>query len=48
MDEILSGLNQGQREGNRVVILSGLEPGEAVVLDASPGMRDGTEVEVLP
>jgi len=39
---------QGQREGDRVVVLSGLEPGEALVLDAAPGMRDGTEVEVLP
>ncbi len=38
----------GQREGDRVVVLSGLEPGEALVLDAAPGMRDGTEVEVLP
>jgi RND family efflux transporter MFP subunit len=41
-------VDQGQREGDRVVILSGLEPGEIVVLDATPGMRDGTEVEVLP
>jgi multidrug efflux pump subunit AcrA (membrane-fusion protein) len=41
-------VDQGQREGDRVVVLSGLEPGEALVLDAAPGMRDGTEVEVLP
>jgi membrane fusion protein (multidrug efflux system) len=41
-------VNQGQREGDRVVILSGMEAGEAIVLDASPGLRDGTEVEVLP
>lgn len=41
-------VNQGQREGDRIVVLSGLEAGETIVLDASPGMRDGTEVEVLP
>ena len=41
-------VDQGQREGDRVVILSGLEPGEVVVLDATTGMRDGTEVQVLP
>jgi RND family efflux transporter MFP subunit len=40
-------VHQGQREGERVVVMSGLKSGEAVVLDASPGMRDGTEVEVL-
>jgi len=40
-------VNQGQREGDRVVILSGLEPGEELVLDTSPGIRDGEEVEVL-
>ena len=41
-------VDQGQREGDRVVILAGLEPGEVIVLDATPGMRDGTEVKVLP
>jgi membrane fusion protein (multidrug efflux system) len=41
-------VDQGQREGEWVVILSGLEPEEAIVLDATPGLRDGTEVEVLP
>jgi RND family efflux transporter MFP subunit len=41
-------VDQGQKEGDRVVILSGLEAGEAIVLDATPGMRDGIEVEVLP
>jgi membrane fusion protein (multidrug efflux system) len=41
-------VDQGQKEGDRVVILSGLEPGEAIVLDATSGMRDGMEVEVLP
>lgn len=41
-------VDQGQREGDRVVISSGLAPGEAIVLDAAPGLRDGTEVEVLP
>jgi RND family efflux transporter MFP subunit len=40
-------VDQGQQEGERVVILAGLEAGEAVVLDANPGMRDGMEVEVL-
>jgi len=41
-------VEQGQREGDRVVILSGLAPGEAIVLEATPGLRDGTQVEVLP
>jgi len=41
-------VEQGQREGDRVVILSGLGPGEIIVLDAALGLRDGTEVEVLP
>jgi len=41
-------VDPGQKEGDRVVILSGLEAGEAIVLDATPGMRDGVEVEVLP
>jgi RND family efflux transporter MFP subunit len=38
----------GHQEGEDVVVLEGLAPGEAVVLDASPGLADGTEVEVLP
>jgi RND family efflux transporter MFP subunit len=41
-------VERGQREGERVVILSGLAPGEAVVLDAAGDMRDGTDVEVIP
>jgi Cu(I)/Ag(I) efflux system membrane fusion protein len=41
-------VEQGQREGDHVVILSGLEPGEMIVLDAPAGMQDGTEVEILP
>jgi RND family efflux transporter MFP subunit len=38
----------GQREAERVVILEGMQSGETVVLDPSPGLREGTEVEVLP
>jgi RND family efflux transporter MFP subunit len=38
----------GQREGDWIVAEEGLEAGEAVVLDASIELRDGTEVEVLP
>lgn len=41
-------VDPGQEEGDRVVILSGLEAGEAVVLDPAPGMKDGMEVEILP
>ena len=41
-------VESGQKEGDRVVILTGLEAGEAIVLDATAGMRDGMEVEVLP
>jgi RND family efflux transporter MFP subunit len=37
----------GQREGDRVVVLEGLESGEETVLDAPPGLKDGTEVKVL-
>jgi RND family efflux transporter MFP subunit len=37
----------GRREGDFTVILQGLEPGETVVLDASAGLQEGTEVEVL-
>jgi RND family efflux transporter MFP subunit len=39
---------RGQQEGDRIVVLSGLDAGEAIVLDPTPGMRDGMEVEVLP
>lgn len=38
----------GQRVGDSVVILEGLKEGEAVVLDSSLGLRDGTDVEVVP
>jgi membrane fusion protein (multidrug efflux system) len=38
----------GQRVGDSIVILEGLKEGEAVVLDSSLGLRDGTDVEVVP
>ena len=41
-------VDPGQKEGDRVVIVDGLEAGEAIVLDPTPGMKDGMEVEILP
>lgn len=38
----------GQRVEDSIVILEGLKEGEAVVLDSSLGLRDGTDVEVVP
>ena len=40
--EIKTGISDGQR----IEILSGLEPGETVVIAGQPGLTDGTKVEV--
>lgn len=35
----------GERDGPRVLVLSGLSPGEKVVLDPPAGLSDGTEIQ---
>lgn len=41
-------ISVGDRIRDRVEVLSGLEPGEAVVTSALPGLSDGSRVEVRP
>ena len=36
----------GGRNGERIEVLAGVEPGELVVLDPAPALRDGNPVEV--
>jgi RND family efflux transporter MFP subunit len=38
----------GQRDAERVEVLSGLEPGEVVVAAPPPGLRDGAAIEARP
>ena len=39
------GVAAGERDGLRVVVLSGLSPGERVVLDPPAGLSDGAEIQ---
>jgi multidrug efflux pump subunit AcrA (membrane-fusion protein) len=41
--EVETGLSDGQK----VEILSGLEPGETVVISGQPNLADGAKVEVV-
>ena len=38
----------GPSDGQRVAILSGLQPGESVVIDGTDRLRDGAKVTVSP
>ena len=38
----------GPSDGQRIAILSGLEPGETVVIDGTDRLRDGAKVTVAP
>jgi membrane fusion protein, multidrug efflux system len=38
----------GQKSGDRVEVLSGLNPGEKIVFPVPTGVSDGTRVEVRP
>jgi multidrug efflux system membrane fusion protein len=38
----------GPTDGQRIAVLSGLQPGESVVVDGSDRLRDGAKVTVPP
>jgi multidrug efflux system membrane fusion protein len=38
----------GPSDGQRIAILSGLEPGESVVIDGTDRLRDGAKVTIAP